>query len=622
MLRDPLTGVYSRSTLSQRLQEEIDRSQRYELPMSIIFLDLDHYKSVNDAFGHLRGDQALVSFADRLRQTIRKADLIYRYGGDEFLLVLPNTSKEQANILGKRLLDAIRAAPLEGQPPIYLTLSIGIASFPEDGQRAEDLFAKADQRHYAAKRRGRNCLVNEDPIQEPLLVDMDARLVERDEAFHVLQRFLIRMNDSRRGFFSILGAEGSGRRRMLGEVGKIARLQGYEVIPLHGSPALKNRAYGDLGVIYKNWETLPSPSEGSQVFLNALASLVVEKGRSGILLSVDHLHEVDWMTLELIHQLLMDSSLTIRVALAYTAPSDQSLHYQLPIPEVMENVELSPLSKQGVKLMLRHILKWEAPEELIEWLYLQTSGLPGFIMRAILELIQQGILERYEKGWVITRSYHSFLLRERLNLQSMTPPNNLPNLPTAFIGRAQEIQTAKDILAGNHLLTITGPGGIGKTRLAIQVAAEVLNLFPQGVFWVPLASVASDIASAISNTLHFSSSFKGDAENQLSLYLRNKRCLFILDNFEHLVQGAPLISRLMDVAPQVKFIATSRQRLALQGESLLELSGFDYPTQDTRQSITSYPAVQLFIQSARRVTPEFVLSADNQDAIVQICQQV
>ena len=150
MVRDPLTGVYSRVTLGQRLYEEINRSRRYGIPLTIILLDLDHYKSVNDAFGHLRGDQVLVTFAQRLSSTIRNADLIYRYGGDEFLLVLPNTSKDRAILLGQRLLEAIHAVPFDGEPPINLTVSMGMASFTEDGLYSENLFEKADQRHYFA----------------------------------------------------------------------------------------------------------------------------------------------------------------------------------------------------------------------------------------------------------------------------------------------------------------------------------------------------------------------------------------------------------------------------------------------------------------------------------------
>lgn len=622
MVRDPLTGVYSRVTLSQRLHEEIDRSRRYHLPLTIIMLDLDHYKSVNDAFGHLRGDQVLVVFAQRLRLTIRKADLIYRYGGDEFLLVLPNTTIEQGTILGKRLLEAIRIAPFEGQPPINLTISLGIASFPEDGQNAEDLFAKADQRHYSAKRRGRDCLVSDDPLKETVLIDSEARLVERDEALHVLSRFLLNLSDSRRGIFSITGVDGSGRHRFLSEAGKIARLQGYEVMPLQGSPALKNRAFGDLGQVYQNWETLPSPSEGSEAFLNALVSMVEEKGRSGIIFAVDHLNEVDWLTFELLRQVLLDTTLPIRIGLVFTAPSNQLYRNQLPGGSVIENVEMLPLSQLGVQIALRYMLKWEAPEELIQWLYLQSNGLPGRLVNALEELIQQGILEHFESGWVITRGYHTLLLRERLSLQSAPPPHNLPAMPTTFIGRELEIQRARDILSSGRLLTITGPGGIGKTRLAVQVANEVLNSFPQGVYWVPLASIASDIVTAISASLHISYYASVDSETQLSQYLRNKNILLVLDNFEHLTQNASVLSRLMEAAPQIKIIATSRQRLALHSETILELGGFDFPAPSPQRAIAGYPAVQLFIQSARRVLPAFTLNDENKQAIVQICQLV
>lgn len=622
MVRDPLTGVYSRVTLSQRLHEEIDRSRRYHLPLTIVLLDLDHYKSVNDAFGHLRGDQVLVTFAQRLRYTIRKADLIYRYGGDEFLLVLPNTTIEQGAVLGKRLLEAIRIAPFEGQPPINLTISLGIASFPEDGQNAEDLFAKADQRHYSAKRRGRDCQVCDDPLKENVLIDSESRLVERDEAFHILNRFLLGLSDARRGIFSITGVEGSGRHRFLSEAGKIARLQGYEVMPLHGSPALKNRAFGDLGLVYRNWETLPSPSEGTEAFLNALVSMVEEKGRSGIIFSVDHLHEVDWLTFELLRQLLLDTDLPIRIGLVFTAPTNQLYRNQLPGAALIESVELLPLSLQGVQIALRHMLKWEAPEELIQWLYLQSNGLPGRLVSAVEELIQQGILERFESGWVITRGYHTLLLRERLSLQSTPPPHNLPTMPTTFIGRELEIQRAREILISSRLLTITGPGGIGKTRLAVQVATEVMDHFPQGVFWVPLASVTSDIVNAITSALHISYYSSVDSETQLSQYLRNKQILLVLDNFEHLTQNASLLSRLMEAAPAIKIIATSRQRLALHSESLLELGGFDFPAPSVHRAIAGYPAVQLFIQSARRVQPAFSLNDENKQAIVNICQLV
>src|SRR5438045_6300637 len=130
-----------------------------------------------------RGDEVLVEVARRVRQTTRASDLFFRYGGDEFVVLLPNTAKAEATRLAERLLDAVRAEPFGGAVPLMLSLSIGVATFPADAADEQSLFEKADARNYEAKRRGRACVVAEDVPSAPTLPFADAsRLVERDQA--------------------------------------------------------------------------------------------------------------------------------------------------------------------------------------------------------------------------------------------------------------------------------------------------------------------------------------------------------------------------------------------------------------------------------------------------------
>lgn len=623
MVTDPLTGVYSRATLEQRLHEETQRAQRYGTPFSIILLDLDHYKSVNDAFGHLRGDKVLVEFAQRLNTLTRKSDVIFRYGGDEFLLLLPNTVKSQAILLAERLLDGIRGQPFRGKPPLALSISLGVASFPDDAHSPEALFEKADQRHYEAKRRGRGRAVAEDREKAPPLpFDDEARLVERDEALLVLHHFLKDLPDKKRGIMAVTGPAGSGRSRFLSEIGKVARLQGFEVISIHGSPALKNRTFGDLAEVCKNnYETLPPPMVGEVEFGRALQRLVEEKGRSGLIFTVENLPQIDWSSLELIRYLLLSPEPPILIGLAFSAdPGSARRIFPAHMP-LIETIELGALSPEGFHIWMRLLMQWEAPSDFTEWLYHQTGGLPGYLQKALIDLIERNFLEKDRAGWVVNPNYATLSLADRLGLQTALPAYSLPAMPTSFVGRETEISEAKRFLAESRLLTLVGPGGVGKTRLALQIAAELLDEYLNAVCWVPLASVSSSslLVSTIAEALKFSFYHRSDPETQLFNYLRSRRMLLVMDNFEHLTQGAELLARILENAPEVKLLVTSRERLNLRGEMVLELQGMKFPPENFSERIESYAAVQLFVQSARRSYPNFLLDEWSKPHVARIC---
>jgi diguanylate cyclase (GGDEF)-like protein len=154
--RDPLTGFYNHRYLHERLGEEVVRAQRSRQPLSVLMIDLDDFKLVNDTFGHLFGDRLLVWIAERIRSTLRVSDVPARYGGDEFAIILPDADIDSARRAAERILQAFETQAFEsdGRGPVPVSMSIGAASHPTDGRTATDLIAAADRGLYRVKRGG------------------------------------------------------------------------------------------------------------------------------------------------------------------------------------------------------------------------------------------------------------------------------------------------------------------------------------------------------------------------------------------------------------------------------------------------------------------------------------
>ncbi len=206
-------------------------------------------------------------------------------------------------------------------------------------------------------------------------------------------------------------------------------------------------------------------------------------------------------------------------------------------------------------------------------------------------------------------------------LTPQPPPHNLPAHLTPFVGRESELAeiTAQLRQPGVRLLSLVGGGGMGKTRLAVEAARAQLGEFAEGVFFVSLtalaetASIVPAIAAAFGLSLH-----GGDPRQVLLRALHDKHLLLVLDNFEHLLNGANLVIELLQAAPQVQCLITSRERLNVQGEHIYSVWGMEYATQ---HALTS-SAVRLFVQSAQRVQPAFTLSETNLPVVLRLCQLV
>lgn len=156
--RDPLTGVYNRAALTDHMARDIELAQRHQNPLSIIVLDIDHFKNINDSYGHTAGDCLLKALVESANTSIRRCDMLFRYGGEEFVVLLNNTDEKGAIRLAERIRRNVEKEAYScGGRTIHMTVSIGVASLLEKDIESE-FFERADQALYRAKSDGRNCV--------------------------------------------------------------------------------------------------------------------------------------------------------------------------------------------------------------------------------------------------------------------------------------------------------------------------------------------------------------------------------------------------------------------------------------------------------------------------------
>jgi predicted ATPase/DNA-binding SARP family transcriptional activator len=215
---------------------------------------------------------------------------------------------------------------------------------------------------------------------------------------------------------------------------------------------------------------------------------------------------------------------------------------------------------------------------------------------------------------------------DTLEESSSTRSIELPSAATPLIGREAELAELRDLLSdpAQRVLTLVGPGGIGKTRLALAVAQANAPVFDAGAVFVSLAALSSAelLPGAILSALGVPLEQRASPEQQLIDYLRPRELLLVLDNFEQLLANAELVKRIIQQALKITLLITSRERLALQVEHVFELAGLDYPAPEVTTDLERHQAVQLFVERAQRVQRKFQLAPDNAPAVARICQLV
>lgn len=207
-------------------------------------------------------------------------------------------------------------------------------------------------------------------------------------------------------------------------------------------------------------------------------------------------------------------------------------------------------------------------------------------------------------------------------------PNNLPVQLTSFIGREEDIKITKELLKHNRLLTITGSGGAGKTRLSLQTGAEIIDGYTNGVWFLELAAIKDpdSIPTALINVFGLKEEMNFTPEKSLIEHLKNKEILIILDNCEHLIKACAVIAELLlSSCPGIKIIATSREAMNIPGEQIYKIPPLKQPDpkkNDTPEQLSQFESVRLFIERAYAVNPKFKFDNKNASAIAGICSHL
>lgn len=594
---DYLTGAFGRASFNTAMQH-IDAFG----PLTLWLLDLDHFKTVNDAFGHARGDAVLAEFGYRVRGLLRSSDLLFRLGGDEFALLLPNTDSIAARAIIARVVAAVQGVPMSGTPPLNVTMSGGGAAFPGDGIVGDALFALADRRLYLAKRNGRACVIDTNEVLSQPHLAVASRVIERDRTMAQIYAFIDRLSDGERGAVRIVGPRGVGHSRMLIETAQLAHLRGFAVLHLHGGPSCRFRAFAYLETAID----LPGEARTAEANPSAWVAALVARAQlcNGLLIVADALDECDAASAELIDTVLHHPELRC-VGLVAACPGDApSGPAFADLPTL--RLPLEPLSPAGLQLWLRSALGTEPHPDLVAQLHRVSGGLPACAEAALGRLRQSDLL-MFDDGVAALRPDRTDDVRQAL-AAPRDAPRTLPPLTRTLVGRGRELGVLKQLVATHQIIMVVGEGGVGKARLVAQLGYELWPAVRDGVILIDLAPLRRPdfIACATLDAFGEKLDIVRIPTDQLLGTMAERETLLIFTNVER-VADFELLAALVACSATLRIVVTSTRPLPIVGAELFELRGLRDGVPDDAM------AMRLFWQSA--TAHDLVQNADT-DALV------
>ena len=412
---DDLTGLYNRRYLTKKTFEYIQKAGMDKTTLSVVVIDLDHFKNINDTYGHSTGDNVLVEYAAFLKDLLRQEDTVYRYGGDEFVCILPDTSYEQAVRISSRFLEQCHSKEFS---KIRLTCSIGIASFPVDGQDWLSVFNAADRRLYSAKRHGRD-RIGAFMKEYRRIITPTKKIIGRDKEITRIRNSIDQKSSNRSRTTCICGKIGVGKTRLVHEIVNDSCYQDFTYLASNLSATTKSIPYYAFREIIrsvyrkKGKGIIDGMSQAFQIELTKIVPelsdelvemdenifmldrfrlfegvrrfLELQISESSLFVCIDNIHWADDSSLELLNYLvraLKESPVFFffiyRIEEA-KAESFQNVIQSMAREGLYDLIELEPLEQADVARMISLIVDASPSPELIAFIYRETGGNPFFI---------------------------------------------------------------------------------------------------------------------------------------------------------------------------------------------------------------------------------------------------